>query len=676
MNLATRLFITFALLIAFAVGSAIGLTYWLGHTAVDKQIDNTFITSQSVQRYFLEQELRELELVSELVAADRAFVAYVVQSLNVGADQQIDTRSITDLLNERSAEYGFDFSLILSPDGHVQVETGDLVTIGSDLSSRQAISSSLESRLTASGLWVTPERVLQVAATPLISGRTIQGYLITGNAVSNEFMGTIARVSGIELAYVALTDERPNVVTTTLQVIESEGLSTLLSSDATLQQDISTEQLIGPIEIELSGQEWIANITPAGGNQASGLLVSLVPKAQLFKTFRDISNVFLIAGMISILLALIVSVTASRRILKPLESLTNLAEDATRGQYRRYINVSDSGELLRLQRAFNRLISDQREQQAAAAYFDELLQKQSVNQWTSGASRLRDDTDTLQTLPQGMLLGNRYEILKMVGKGGMGIVYEAIDRELREVVALKVMQAELVKDSEKVSHLKDEIRLARRITHPNVVRTFDFVQIDGIPMISMEFVRGISLEDAIRHYGQGNYYACLHLALQICNGVSAAHKAGVLHRDIKPGNVMITHIAKVMDFGIAYSSLDHSGKQTEKSSFSEQTFAGTPSYLSPEQLRGEEVDERSDIYSLGILFTEMFTGKVPIESTDTKEIFKSHLSTKLILPSAFWPEIPLRLEAIILQCLEKAPKDRWQSVEQLHEALDEFRLIT
>lgn len=675
MNLATRLFITMALLIAFAVGAALGLSYWLSRNAVENQVNTTFLSGQSVQRHFLEQELRELKLVAELIASDRAFVAYVTQALGIGENEAIDSLSISDLVNERSTEYGFDFALLLSPSGQTLVTTGNLIPVGRDLSNHTAIANTIESLQPSSGLWAEPERVLEFAIAPLINGRAVQAFLVTGTQITSDNMNRISRASGIEMAYISLLGDQSSIAATTLPVSEQDDLASQLSANELLTEQVTNIATTEPVELILAGQKWISQISPLEGNETSGRLMSMVPHAQLFQTFRDISNVLMLAGLAAIIMALIVSVTAAKRMLKPIESLAHVAEHATRGQYRNRIKVAGSEEIQRLQRAFNHLVTDLREQVAVASYFEELSQKQPINQELTLPEKqpIQSPITGVKMLPKGHVLGKRYEIIDVLGQGGMGIVYEAIDHELNEVIALKTMRRELASDHDKVMRLKSEMRLARRITHPNIVRTFDFARIDGIPLISMELVRGVSLEDAIRRYGRVEFYACIRLALQICDAVAAAHKAGVLHRDLKPGNVIITNVAKVMDFGIAHPSLEHLNYVDPRQSI-DQVFEGTPTYLSPEQLLGEEVDERSDIYSIGILLTEMFTGHIPHADTDTKLIFDSHINRKLLLPSDLWPEIPTRLEATILQCLEKSRHDRWQSVEDLRRALEDFRL--
>ncbi|GAB4193254.1 MAG: hypothetical protein Tsb002_23570 [Wenzhouxiangellaceae bacterium] len=671
MNLATRLFLSFTLLIAIAVGVATGLTYWLGSRAVEQQAGQAFNTSQAVQRYFIARDLRELELISELIASDRAFVAYIAQSLSAVSGDQVDTSSIADLLSERSAEYNFDFAMVLSTQGAGLVEIGGVLNQGSDLSQQPSIAAAVSSGGSSNGLWLFDDKVYKIAVAPLVSGFSIEAFLLTGQAISGEFMNSISRVSGIELAYVAVDESGARISGSTLPIAAADTLAGVISRSPELRARAAQGETIDPVAIELGGAEWLANISPLEGNASRGLLVSLVPADELFQTFSDITNVLILSGLAAVLLALIISLTAARQIIKPIEQLSEMSEAATRGEYRGRLQslASGSGELRRLHDSFNRLISDLRERQAAENYFEELWQHESGHRGLRHTKMVMSKAVEPQyKLEPGDTIGQRYEILELAGKGGMGVVYKAIDQELNEVVALKMLRPEQVSDEQQVSRLKSEIRLARRITHPNIVRTYDFSTIDGIPLISMEYVRGISLESAIRQFGKMNFFACLRLAIQICDAVDSAHQVGVLHRDLKPANVMITHMAKVMDFGIAFPLIDLSDTQTEAN------LEGTPEYLAPEQILGQTADARADIYSLGILLTEMFTGKLPHEHTETQAVLQAHINQQLISPSALWPEIPAELESILVQCLQFEPEDRWQSASDLREALQSFRL--
>ena len=274
-------------------------------------------------------------------------------------------------------------------------------------------------------------------------------------------------------------------------------------------------------------------------------------------------------------------------------------------------------------------------------------------------------------LAAGTTFGGRYRILSELGAGGMGVVYKAHDLELDDVVALKMLKPSALMDQEQLDRLKSEIKLARMITHPNVLRTFDFGEVDGHPYISMEYVRGLTLRYLLNETKRIPYSAGLRIARQLCAGLAAAHEVGVLHRDIKPENLILqqTGNAKLMDFGIARPIR----RGVQEGHTEPGTFLGTPNYSPPEQLAGEDVDQRADIYSSGVLMCEMFCGKLPFTGTNTLEIYIAQTQQAPIRPSEHWPEIPPGLEEIILRCLQRQPADRYATANELAQALAKLR---
>jgi HAMP domain-containing protein/tRNA A-37 threonylcarbamoyl transferase component Bud32 len=269
---------------------------------------------------------------------------------------------------------------------------------------------------------------------------------------------------------------------------------------------------------------------------------------------------------------------------------------------------------------------------------------------------------TLSGIAPGALMGQRFEILSVLGAGGMGVVYKARDRELDDLVALKMLKKEQLGDRSQIDRLKSEIKLARKITHPNVLRTYDFGEIDGIPYISMEYVRGVTLRYMLDQTKRLPYSAGLRLAKQLCAGLGAAHGVGVLHRDIKPENLILepTGNAKLMDFGIARPINRMEPGQTQAG-----MIVGTPLYLSPELLQGQDADPRADIYSCGVVLYEIFSGALPFDGENAMEIMLKHLREPPPPPRTHWPEIPPKLEEIILRCLAKEPGERYRSVQDL-----------
>jgi len=276
------------------------------------------------------------------------------------------------------------------------------------------------------------------------------------------------------------------------------------------------------------------------------------------------------------------------------------------------------------------------------------------------------------SVAQGGLFAERYEVLGTVGKGGMGVVYRARDRQLDEVVALKVVRSEVLKeDPTLLDRFKQEIKLARRITHRNILRTHDFGETAGTPYISMEYLEGVTLKDLLRSKGALPLGVGLRIAKQVCQGLEAAHQQGVVHRDIKPQNILIlpeTGDLKIMDFGIARVSEMQAGASGLTTAG---TVMGTPDYIPPEQAQGNPADFRSDIYSLGVVLFEIFTGAMPFSGDTVMAVVLGHIQKPPPPPRSLNPKLPPELEAIILRCLEKQPDRRYQSVGEILKDLTE-----
>jgi serine/threonine-protein kinase len=273
------------------------------------------------------------------------------------------------------------------------------------------------------------------------------------------------------------------------------------------------------------------------------------------------------------------------------------------------------------------------------------------------------------------VLAGRYEINKVLGVGGMGVVYRAHDRELDEPVAIKTLKPDTVQsDGSSLERFKQEIRLARRITHRNVVRTHDLGEVNGMYYITMEFVEGTSLKDLIRKRGYLPAGVALTVGKQLCRALEVAHEEGVIHRDIKPQNMVVdpTGFLKVMDFGIA--RLAEARQQDGKGLTAAGAAIGTPEYMSPEQLMGEELDPRADLYSAGAVLYECVTGQPVFSAPTITALLVAHLEEQPKDPREIVPEVPAALSAIILKALAKQRDARWQSAGEMHEALDQVRV--
>jgi serine/threonine protein kinase/Flp pilus assembly protein TadD len=269
-----------------------------------------------------------------------------------------------------------------------------------------------------------------------------------------------------------------------------------------------------------------------------------------------------------------------------------------------------------------------------------------------------------QGLQPGVLFGGRYEILGVLGQGGMGAVYKARDRELDRLIALKVIRPELATDPAILQRFKQELILSRNITHKNVVRIYDLGEADGVRFISMEYVDGEDLRTLLRRAGKFSPKEAIAVVEQVCRALDSAHSEGVIHRDLKPQNIMRDKHGRivVMDFGLARSLGDSGLTQTG-------AIVGTLEYMSPEQALGTTLDQRSDIFSVGLIFYELLTGKAPYESDTAIASLMKRTREDARSASDVDASVPKSLSAIVSRCLEREPANRYHSAVELLQQL-------
>ncbi len=264
------------------------------------------------------------------------------------------------------------------------------------------------------------------------------------------------------------------------------------------------------------------------------------------------------------------------------------------------------------------------------------------------------------------MIASRYELIEILGRGGVGVVYRARDRELNEMIAIKLLAGPSSSDPQEVERFKREIVTARRITHPNVIRIHDFGMSGSEAFISMEILPGGTLADLIEKQGPVEIARGVAIAIGVSEGLEAAHAQGIVHRDLKPDNVLLDAGGnpKLVDFGLA--RLATSTTRTVG-------FSGTPFYMSPEQADGSEVTSRSDLYSLGVLLYELFTGKLPFVADSLVRIAMMHANEPPPAPSAVRADLPIAIEAVLLRALQKDPAMRYARASEICEDLRLFQ---
>lgn len=259
---------------------------------------------------------------------------------------------------------------------------------------------------------------------------------------------------------------------------------------------------------------------------------------------------------------------------------------------------------------------------------------------------------------QGIIIQNRYEIIEEVGSGGMSVVYKAKCHVLNRYVAIKVLKLEFSDDKSFVNKFRIEAQSAAALSHPNIVNVFDVGEENGYHYIVMELVEGITLKEYIQQNGRLPYATALDFITQICAGIEVAHENNIIHRDIKPQNIIVSRngTLKVTDFGIAKAATSNTIAASA---------IGSVHYISPEQARGGYSDERSDIYSLGITLYEMLTGRVPFEGENNVTVALMHIQSEMIPPREYYPDIPIGIEKIVLKATQKKPERRYLTTNAL-----------
>jgi CheY-like chemotaxis protein len=356
--------------------------------------------------------------------------------------------------------------------------------------------------------------------------------------------------------------------------------------------------------------------------------------------------------------------------LSRVAKLTVAAEEVESSTYRPGSLASlaaHDDSLGRLARVFDRVASAW---QSRAAKLEQRVRnlKQAIRKSKSTSSietlTLLDDA----VLGPGYLLADRYEIIDELGRGGMGVVYRARDRQLDEDIAVKVVRAELVTThADLIERLRMETRLARKITHPNVVRSHDLGEWKGMHYLTMEFVQGITVEALIESHGRLSVASSLAIGTQLAEALVVAHEQQIIHRDIKPANLLVDDdgVLKVTDFGLARPIENYSGYTNHG------MVVGTPQYMAPEQIFGQVVDERSDLFAVGVVLYECLTGLPPYDANSPTEIVQRMVEGPALPVDTLVPEVTPAVSALIAQLLHYDPKDRLQSASELVERLRE-----
>ncbi|MBD3849772.1 MAG: protein kinase [Acidobacteria bacterium] len=522
-----------------------------------------------------------------------------------------------------------------------------------------------------------------VAAAPVITGEgegaRLEGVLAVTFPFDSSALNQLQSLTRGDVAVVldmAKRDEAPalEVGGTTVSGDGQALVAAIFAAPEATDELFAKRHILGPVRADVAGDEQEVLAIPVENFDGEVLAAVLVARSRAgeMSSFYAIRRGLVFAGAIMLLLSLPVSFLLGRRIARPLRQLAAGAEAIRDGELEVDLPSGGGGEVGVLAGAFGGMVEELREKEALEQLLVD-LQAQSAD---TGGTTIGTPPETSemgdQRLPNpGEVFGDRYRIRTELGRGGMGVVYRASDLELEEDVALKVLKPEAFEDaSDGLSKLKREIRIARRISHSNVIRVHDLVEAGGTRCLSMEYIPGTTLMQVLRQRGKLALAPGLQVAKQLCRGLAAVHNEGIVHRDLKPQNIMVlpNGIVKLMDFGISRGQ--RSGGEGK-----EKTVEGTPAYMSPEQCRGEELNQLSDIYSLGVVLWEMFAGRMPFSGSTVGAMIKHQLNTAAPPLRSVRPDAPTGLEQVIMSCLIKDRSQRPPSANAVYLNLREV-LVT
>lgn len=685
-SLRSRLLVGGALLIALPVLSAIAATWLVGERIANAEVAASLSRSKAAEERVWRERAERLRLVCRMLAADPAFGGYVAEVAALPDEESgLGRRSLLDLLDERRAVNDFDVAIVLDEAGRVLARSdapGEFGAEPDDPLVRRAVDGLVET----TGLRVQDGRLLQVAIAPVTSEYTLAGFLLLGLEVDDAVAADVGDVGGAELVVLgrsgAGAGDGARVLASSLDDAATAALRDALH-DAGIS--IEHERPDQRFELAFQGRRVVVRVDPLrnGDDPAVGATLAVTSVDRELEPFRAIRRVVLLSGAVALLAGLALSVVLTRRLVGPLRALALAADAAASGDYEHPIETRGDAEVRTLARSIARLLGDLRERREMAEYVREISRHVAEPPPVAPrprplAPRIDSDAPTLapeaddaeggvEGAPRpGSVWAGRYEVLSRLGQGGMGVVVLATDRELGETVALKTLRPEIAGGAQGLERMKDELRLARKVTHRNVLRTFDFGVWQGVPYLSMEYVRGINLHELLRRVGRLPESVACFLGRHLCDGLEAAHAQGVLHRDIKPANVIVDAggRALLMDFGIAQPVAEVGPGQPGT--------AGTPVYMAPELFAGSPASERSDVYSMGVLLIEVVTGRRPFRQTSLEALVAAKRRPLAPLVETV-TELSRDADIVLRRCVDPEPDRRFAGAAELRAAFEELR---
>src|SRR6266853_316372 len=629
LGLGAKIFIAATLSVTGVLGVTLGLTSVQAERTADEAIRRGLGGVRRGVQAFLAGRTATFAGMSTVSAEVPQFRERLLKASQRG--------NVLDQAEEHRRLLGAAWVLITDEHGVLVARTDYPAESDIDLSRGALIANALSGD-ESSGGWLDERRrkLFMAVAVPLRASPQAapQGSLVAAYAIDDTLARQIKQATTTDVVFFALdTLNRPYIVGSTLP---REAVEPALVADTGAMAALTRDTAGTELAADVAGERLIGLASPirsAGGDAFGGFIAFRSHDRELGE-FRVLRHTIGFSLALGLLLALASAYVLARQIAGPIRRLALATRRVQDGDYSVEIDVNAGDEIGMLSQAFQSLVADLKEKAKLVEYM----------MATSGGAPTEALPATRKALPSprdalrpGTLFANRYEVKEGLGMGGMGVVYRAFDRELREPVAIKALRPEMLAGGGvALERFKQEIRLARKIAHRNVVRTYDLGEVNGMYYLTMEYVEGKSLKELIATRGPLPVSVTLTIGKQLCRALEVAHEQGVIHRDIKPQNMAVepSGVLKVMDFGIARLANPPQGKGLTEAGMS----IGTPDYMSPEQLSGGELDLRSDLYSAGVVLYECCTGRVPFEAETTWSLIAKHLEEDPPDPRALNPD--------------------------------------
>jgi HAMP domain-containing protein len=697
-SLAWKFFLRTALAILFLMGVVLWVAFDQAQKGARNAAERGLRTAGRVLDKHIPQEARVL---------DAGLEVFVTQSTNStyidSAEKRGDSGSVRDYLLQSLANLKSDIAVVVRP-------TGQLLSCTTDGRRRDYTEAAIAQMAldpegargagfpgpsyagflelpegTHRGFYLAVSRPLRLPDGHLI-GAMLVGRRLDDAAAAELRDMAVGRVD--PPSHVAVLS-MGRIVGSTLEG-QASGLGQALSAGdryGQIRARLLEGQPSGLIPLRLDRTDYLARVNPLRGSDgpryelATALLLPLEP---FMAPFRRLQWTILGTGAAGLLVALGVALRSARGVTAPLARLTAATAQLAEGGRPDLPADASADEVGTLTTAFRVLLGELKAKddllaalgglQAGASAeprsqvgmtmvdLDATVMMPSASQVVTGARP--EPVARRITLKEGEIFAGRYRIESVLGKGGMGLVLKARDQQLDEDVAIKVIRPDHVMDASFLEQLKQEIKLARRITHRHVLRTHDFGDAAGIPFVTMEYLKGVTLKQLLDDRGRLPLPLVLRIGRQVSEGLEAAHAVGVVHRDIKPMNVLFDARgdAKLMDFGLA-APVAAAGANAEGQIF------GTPRYMAPEQARGAKADPRTDLYSLGVMLFELSVGRPPFEGSDITELLRQHMQSPPPDAATLAPELPLSFTRLLARLLAKDMDARPSSAAEVVELL-------